>query len=213
MPRPRGKYTKLGLPYPVTPSPSEPDQVSRAAQLLQTCGLSVRIGEIDERTHCPSAPGKLRDRAGHFRRRALLETRFYKDNHGKHSLPVLRALVFKDLCRKRRSGWARRTYGQPLTRLPRSRADLPGTTCYSADDLRVLNSRLMTRYHVAEDDITAYEREVIPYWTGRSTPRARLRPGSDEWRAAYEAGLFTEFMEQRAPGHARPWTDHLYQWA
>ena len=24
---------------------------------------------------------------------------------------------------------------------------------------------------------------------------------TDEWKAAYEAGLFTEFMEQRAPGH------------
>ena len=33
--------------------------------------------------------------------RALLETRFYKDNHDKHSLPVLRALVFKDLCEKK----------------------------------------------------------------------------------------------------------------
>ncbi len=22
-----------------------------------------------------------------------------------------------------------------------------------------------------------------------------------EWKAAYEAGIFTEFMEQRAPGH------------
>ena len=24
---------------------------------------------------------------------------------------------------------------------------------------------------------------------------------TDEWLAAYEAGVFTEFMEQRAPGH------------
>ena len=24
---------------------------------------------------------------------------------------------------------------------------------------------------------------------------------TDEWKAAYEAGIFTEFMEQRAPGH------------
>ncbi len=23
----------------------------------------------------------------------------------------------------------------------------------------------------------------------------------DEWKAAYEAGVFTEFQEQRAPGH------------
>ena len=24
---------------------------------------------------------------------------------------------------------------------------------------------------------------------------------TEEWKAAYEAGIFTEFMEQRAPGH------------
>ncbi|NCD26657.1 MAG: hypothetical protein EOL86_13845, partial [Deltaproteobacteria bacterium] len=33
--------------------------------------------------------------------RALLETAFYTENYGKHSLPVLRALVFKDLCAKK----------------------------------------------------------------------------------------------------------------
>jgi len=30
--------------------------------------------------------------------RAVLETRFYQDNSGRHSLPVLRALCFKHLC-------------------------------------------------------------------------------------------------------------------
>ncbi len=28
-----------------------------------------------------------------------------------------------------------------------------------------------------------------------------LNEMTDEWKAAYEAGIFTEFMEQRAPGH------------
>ena len=28
-----------------------------------------------------------------------------------------------------------------------------------------------------------------------------FRAMSDEWIAAYDAGVFTEFMEQRAPGH------------
>ncbi len=28
-----------------------------------------------------------------------------------------------------------------------------------------------------------------------------FREMTDEWQAAYEAGVFTEFMEQRAPGH------------
>ncbi len=42
---------------------------------------------------------------------------------------------------------------------------------------------------------------MIPYWRGRSL-RDRMMPLlPSEWHAAYEAGVFTEFMEQRAPGH------------
>lgn len=35
--------------------------------------------------------------------RALHETEFYKENYGKYSIPVLRALNFLDHCRKRPS--------------------------------------------------------------------------------------------------------------
>ena len=33
--------------------------------------------------------------------RALLETEFYNENYGKYSVPVMRALTFKDLCEKK----------------------------------------------------------------------------------------------------------------
>ncbi len=33
--------------------------------------------------------------------RALLETAYYKENFGKYSIPVLRALVYMDLCQKK----------------------------------------------------------------------------------------------------------------
>ena len=33
--------------------------------------------------------------------RAVLLTRFYKENYGKYSIPVLRALDFKNLCQKK----------------------------------------------------------------------------------------------------------------
>lgn len=134
--------------------------------------------------------------------RARLETRFYKDNFGKYSLPVLRALAFKDLCEKK-SIWLGQ--GELIVGergpAPKVVPTFPELTCHSAEDLRVLNSRPMTRYRVAEEDIAAYEREVIPYWTGRSMRDRVFAQVPDEWRAAYEAGLFTEFMEQRAPGH------------
>lgn len=134
--------------------------------------------------------------------RALLETAFYRENYGKHSLPVLRAMVFKDLCEKKTLwlGDGELIVGERGPR-PKCVPTFPELTCHSAEDLRVLNSRPMTRYHVSEEDITAYEREVIPYWTGRSMRDRVFSQVPDEWRAAYETGLFTEFMEQRAPGH------------
>jgi formate C-acetyltransferase len=134
--------------------------------------------------------------------RALLETAFYRENYGKHSLPVLRALVFKDLCEKKTLwlGDGELIVGERGPR-PKCVPTFPELTCHSAEDLRVLNSRPMTRYHVSEEDIAAYEREVIPFWTGRSMRDRVFSQVPDEWRAAYESGLFTEFMEQRAPGH------------
>jgi formate C-acetyltransferase len=59
----------------------------------------------------------------------------------------------------------------------------------------------MTRYSISEEDIQTYEREVIPFLQGRSIRDRIFSQLPEEWRRAYEAGLFTEFMEQRAPGH------------
>jgi hypothetical protein len=46
-----------------------------------------------------------------------------------------------------------------------------------------------------------YEKEIIPFWTGNSQRERILGEMAPEWREAYEAGMFTEFQEQRAPGH------------
>jgi formate C-acetyltransferase len=59
----------------------------------------------------------------------------------------------------------------------------------------------MTGYAVTDEDIATYAAEVIPYWRGRSMRDRVFARLPEQWRAAYEAGLFTEFMEQRAPGH------------
>jgi formate C-acetyltransferase len=134
--------------------------------------------------------------------RALLETAFYREHYGKHSLPVLRALVFKDLCEKKTIylGDNELIVGERGPR-PKCVPTFPELTCHSPEDLRVLATRPMTSYHVSENDIATYEREVIPYWMGRSMRERVFSQIPEEWRAAYEAGLFTEFMEQRAPGH------------
>ena len=43
--------------------------------------------------------------------------------------------------------------------------------------------------------------EVIPYWQGHSMRDRIFAEMTPEWKLAYEAGVYTEFMEQRAPGH------------
>ncbi len=134
--------------------------------------------------------------------RALLETSFYRENYGKHSLPVLRARCFHHLCAHKTIyiGAAELLVGERGPR-PKAVPTFPELTCHSAEDLRILNSRAMTRYRVCEEDIRHYEAEVIPYWQGRSMRDRIFSNVPESWRIAYEAGLFTEFMEQRAPGH------------
>jgi formate C-acetyltransferase len=134
--------------------------------------------------------------------RALLETEFYLENNGKHSLPILRALFFKHLCEKKSLyiGEGELIVGERGP-APKVVPTFPELTCHSAEDLRILNTREMTRYRVKEKDIARYEKTVIPYWQGRSMRDRIFSQIPAEWRKAYEAGLFTEFMEQRAPGH------------
>lgn len=134
--------------------------------------------------------------------RALLETDYYRENAGKHSLPVLRAGFFKYLCEKKTIyiGEDELIVGERGP-APKVVPTFPELTCHSADDLRILNSRTMTGYRVEEKDIADYEAKVIPYWQGRSMRDRIFSKVPEAWQKAYGAGLFTEFMEQRAPGH------------
>ena len=134
--------------------------------------------------------------------RALHETAFYKENYGKHSTPMLRALNFLDHCQKKTLYLGD---GELIVaeRGPQPKAvpTFPELTCHSVEDFHVLNTRDQQRYTISDEDVETYAREVIPYWQGRTIRERIFSHVPDEWRAAYEAGLFTEFMEQRAPGH------------
>jgi trans-4-hydroxy-L-proline dehydratase len=72
---------------------------------------------------------------------------------------------------------------------------------HSPDDLDNLNSREKIPYHINPNDKSFHEGEIIPFWRGKSIRQKIFREVTDEWKAAYEAGVFTEFMEQRSPGH------------
>ncbi|NQT26870.1 glycyl radical protein [candidate division KSB1 bacterium] len=134
--------------------------------------------------------------------RALIETEFYKENYGKYSIPILRAMNFLELCKRKTIyiGDDELIVGERGP-CPKAVPTFPELTCHSVEDFHVLNTRDKQRYTISDEDIKTYEKEVIPYWMGRTQRERIFNHVPDEWKAAYEAGLFTEFMEQRAPGH------------
>ena len=134
--------------------------------------------------------------------RALLMTEFYREHLGKVSTPVLRAMSFAHLCDKKNVyiGEDELIVGERGP-APKAVPTFPELTCHSKKDLRILDSRLMTRYRIPEAEIQTYADEVIPFWQGRNMRERLFDTVPEEWEKAYAAGLFTEFMEQRAPGH------------
>jgi formate C-acetyltransferase len=134
--------------------------------------------------------------------RALLVTEFYRENDGKYSVPVMRALNFKNLCEKKAIyiGDDELIVGERGP-FPKAVSTFPELTCHSLEDLKILDSREMTRYAVDDEAVQIYQQTVIPYWTGRNMRERVFRQVPDQWKRAYDAGMFTEFMEQRAPGH------------
>ena len=71
--------------------------------------------------------------------RALLVTEFYKENEGKFSVPVLRALNFKNLCEKKTIyiGDGELIVGERGP-YPKAVSTFPELTCHTAEDLRIL---------------------------------------------------------------------------
>jgi len=134
--------------------------------------------------------------------RALHETAFYRENFGKLSVPVLRAANFLDHCRKKviYIGDDELIVGERGPR-PKCVPTFPELTCHCVEDLNILNTRELQRYTINQEDIDTYAREVIPFWAGKTQRERIFSHVPYEWKASYEAGMFTEFMEQRAPGH------------
>jgi formate C-acetyltransferase len=134
--------------------------------------------------------------------RARLITEFYQANEGRHSIPVMRAMAFLHLCQHKtiHLGEGELIVGERGPK-PKSVPTFPELTCHSQEDLEILNSRPKTHYQVDAECLRQYRETVIPYWRGRSMRDRLFAELPAQWLAAYQAGMFTEFMEQRAPGH------------
>lgn len=134
--------------------------------------------------------------------RALIETAFYKENYGKMPNCILRARNFYEICKKKTIyiGKDELIVGERGP-VPKAVPTFPELTCHTVEDLHTLDSRELQPYHISQADIDTYEQEVIPYWQGRTQRERIFSHVSKEWEEAYHAGVFTEFMEQRAGGH------------
>ncbi len=135
--------------------------------------------------------------------RANLITEFYKTNEANRvSPPVQHALAFKHILENKvvviNDGELIVGERGPA---PKATPTYPEVTCHSVEDLRILDSRPKTWFKSNAATIRLYEKEIIPFWRGRSIRDRMMAELPQEWKDAYEAGVFTEFMEQRAPGH------------
>ena len=135
--------------------------------------------------------------------RALLITEFYQSDQAQRaSIPLQRAFSFKYILEHKaiciNSGELIVGERGPA---PKATPTYPEICLHRTKDLDILNSREKVSFKVDDETRKAYEEVIIPFWTGK-TNRERVFDSVDqEWLDSYDAGIFTEFQEQRAPGH------------
>lgn len=134
--------------------------------------------------------------------RAELLTEFYRQEIGLVSAPVKRALSFKYILEHKEIN----IYDGELIvgekgPAPKNAPTFPELCCHSLEDLDVLDKREKTSFKVNADTRQLYRDELIEFWKGKTMRELIFQEMTEEWKAAYQAGIFTEFMEQRSPGH------------
>lgn len=135
--------------------------------------------------------------------RAQLLTDFYQsDIASRVSIPVGRALAYKYLL-------------EHLTicinpeelivgergPVPKAAPTYPEICTHTLKDFEILKTREKVSFAVSDATRKGQEERIIPFWSGRSIRDRIFEEVDQEWRDAYQAGIFTEFLEQRAPGH------------
>lgn len=84
---------------------------------------------------------------------------------------------------------------------PKACPTYPEICLHSLEDLEILDTRKKVSFKVDDEVRSVYAGKIIPFWTGHSNRERIMNALPAEWLAAYRAGVFTEFQEQRAPGH------------
>jgi trans-4-hydroxy-L-proline dehydratase len=134
--------------------------------------------------------------------RAKLVTEAYQKHADKVSIPVLRALVFKHLMENKTIciNKGELIVGERGTG-PQATPTYPELCCHTLEDFSVISERKKISFAIPEEARKTQKDQIIPYWQGKSMREKIFERMSGKWHDCYEAGVFTEFMEQRAPGH------------
>jgi len=135
--------------------------------------------------------------------RAELITEFYKNGAADGlSVPVARATAFKYILENKKIwiGEGELIVGERGPE-PKATPTYPEICTHTIQDFEILNNRKKVSFQVADELFAIQKNEIQPYWSGRSIRDKILAAVDEDWKAAYKAGIFTEFMEQRAPGH------------
>jgi len=135
--------------------------------------------------------------------RASLITEFFKTGAAhKFSAPVARAKAFKYLLENKKIciNEGELIVGERGPE-PKATPTYPEVCSHSLNDLEILNSRKKISFKVSEEVRQKTKDVIIPFWKGKSIRDKIFAQVDQEWIDAYDAGIFTEFMEQRAPGH------------
>lgn len=135
--------------------------------------------------------------------RAELITEFYKSGQAdKVSIPVARAMAFKYLLENKSLcvNDGELIVGERGS-APHATPTYPEICTHTTKDFEILNTREKISFGVDELTKLNQVNSITPYWKGKSIRDRIFEEVGEEWKDAYDAGIFTEFMEQRAPGH------------
>ena len=134
--------------------------------------------------------------------RGVLVTEIYEQYLGTVETPILRALTFKHIMENKTLciNDGELIVGEKGEG-PQYAPSFPELCCHTLEDLEVMDQREIIFFKVNEEAKKQQREKIIPFWENRSMRKMILAQMSPQWLACYEHGIFTEFMEQRGPGH------------
>jgi formate C-acetyltransferase len=135
--------------------------------------------------------------------RAILITEFYKSNASRGlSIAVQRAKAFEYLLQNKQLCI---NPGELIVgergEAPKATPTYPEISLHSLQDIQILDTREKVSFKVSNEVKKVYVDEIIPFWEGKTNREKIMNSMTQEWKDAYAAGIFTEFQEQRGPGH------------